>query len=180
MSVAPLHLDLHRNAASGWRAVGWGALAAALAASLALGQTYGEVTQRHAASQSRRDRLSERAQAKAPRSAASSDPRTLIEVQRANLIIDQLTVPWDDLFGAVEAANARGVAVLSLTPNARERSLRLTGESRSMGDLLSYVGRLADQPALSQVHLQGYNTVLREGVSVVAFTLAATWRQQPP
>ena len=46
-----------------------------------------------------------------------------------------------------------------------------------MNDLLAYVGRVTEQPALSGVHLLGYNTVLREGVPVVAFTLAATWRQ---
>jgi len=180
MSAAPLQLDFRRATAPRWRWLGWGLLAAAVAAATVFSDKLDEATQRHAAAQSRHDRLAERLRAKAPRRAlAVVDPQTLAEVQRANGIIDQLTVPWDELFNAVEAADARGLAVLSLTPNARERSLRLAGESRSMADLLAYVGRVAEQPALSQVHLLGYNTVLRDGVSVVSFTLAATWRQRP-
>ena len=38
---------------------------------------------------------------------------------------------------------------------------------------------MAQQPLLSQVHLQSVNTVAREGVPVVSFNLAATWRLQP-
>ena len=66
--------------------------------------------------------------------------------------------------------------MLALTPNARDRSVRLIGEARSMDELLAYADRLAAQPALSQVHLLGYRSVAREGVSVISFTMAATWR----
>ncbi len=155
-------------------------LAVAAVAAAAVGDGLADATQRHAEAQSRFDKLSQRLNAKAPRRVAvAPDPLTLASVQRANAVIDQLTVPWDELFDAVETADARGLAVLSLTPNARERSLRLAGESRSMDELLAYVGRVAAQPSLSQVHLQGYNTVQREGVPVLAFTLAARWVQQP-
>ena len=105
------------------------------------------------------------------------DASTLAASRRANAVIDQLSVPWADLFHAVEAADASGLAVLALTPNARDRTLRLAGEARSMGELLAYVERMAAQPTLRQVHLLGYSTAVRDGVSVVTFTLAATWRQ---
>ena len=155
-------------------------LVAAVAAAAVCGVGLADATDGHAAAQSHFDKLSLRLNAKAPRRAAAApDPLTLAGVQRANAVIDQLIVPWDELFDAVEAADARGLAVLSLTPNARERSLRLAGESRSMDELLAYLGRVAAQPALSEVHLQGYNTVQREGVPVLAFTLAARWVQQP-
>ena len=48
-----------------------------------------------------------------------------------------------------------------------------------MRELLAYVDRLAARPELRQVHLLGYNTVQRDGVSAVSFTLAASWRQLP-
>ena len=66
-----------------------------------------------------------------------------------------------------------------MAPNARDRSLRLTGEIRSIDPLFDYVDRLAAQPALGQVHLQGYSTVVRDGASVVAFTVAGAWLQRP-
>lgn len=179
MSTAPLAIDFRAPPRPRWRWLGWGLLVAAAGAVAVVSDRLDEVAQRHAAAQSRHDRLAEGLRAKAPRrNVAAVDAQTLAEVQRANGIIDQLTVPWDLLFNAVEAADARGLAVLSLTPNARERSLRLAGESRSMNELLAYVGRMAEQPVLGQVHLLGYNTVVRDGVSVVSFTLAATWRQR--
>jgi hypothetical protein len=62
-----------------------------------------------------------------------------------------------------------------MTPDAKERSLRLAGEARTMPELLAYVDRLAAQPGLRQVHLLGYDRVVREGTEVVAFTLLARW-----
>ncbi len=180
MSAAPLQIDFRATprARSGW--LGWALLVAAVLGVLMFSEQLTDASQRHAAAQSRHELLSERARDKAPRRAAAApDALTLAEVQRANRIIDQLTVPWDALFDAVEAADARGLAVLSLTPNAIERSLRMAGEARSVKELLAYVARMAEQPALSQVHLLGYSTVPRDGVPVVAFTLAATWRQTP-
>ncbi len=178
MSAAPLQLDFRAPARPRWRWLGWAVLVASVVAVLVFSEHMAGATQHHATAQARHDKLSERLRDKVPRRAATApDALTLAEVQRANRIIDQLTVPWDELFNAVEAADSRGLAVLSLTPNALDRSLRLAGESRSMNELLAYVGRVAEQPSLSGVHLLAYNTVLREGVPVVAFTLAATWRQ---
>ncbi len=180
MSAAPLQIDFRAKPRprSSW--VGWALLVASVGAVLVFSEQLSDASQRHAAAQGRHEMLSERARDNKPRrTVATPDAQTLAEVQRANRIIDQLTVPWDELFDAVEAADARGLAVLSLTPNALERSVRMAGESRSVKELLAYVARMAEQPALSQVHLLGYNTVLRDGVPVVAFTLAATWRQQP-
>jgi hypothetical protein len=178
MSAAPLQLDFRAPARPRWRWLGWALLLSSAAVALVFSEHLAEATQQHAKAQSHHDTLSERLRDKLPRRAAvAPDAQTLAEVQHANRIIDQLTVPWDELFNAVESADARGLAVLSLTPNALDRSLRLAGEARSMNDLLAYVGRVAEQPTLSGVHLLAYNTVLREGVPVVAFTLVATWRQ---
>ena len=104
------------------------------------------------------------------------DADTLALIRRAAAVADQLTLPWDELFAAVEAADARPLGLLSMVPNARDRSLRIAGEARSTVDMLAYVERLASQPALAQVHLVGYSSALRDGVPVVVFNLAASWR----
>jgi hypothetical protein len=52
----------------------------------------------------------------------------------------------------------------------------LSGEARSVPDLLAYVDRLAALRTLEEVRLEGYETVVRDGVDVVSFTVAASWR----
>lgn len=180
MRAAPLQLDFRQRPSSRWRWAGWVLLGLAVLAVIAFFDHSADIQQRHDAAQGRHDRLIERLRDLSPRrTVTAADPQVLADLRRANAIIDQLTVPWDELFDAVQAADARGLGVLSLTPNARDRTVRLSGESRSMTDLLAYLDRMAAQPALSQVHLLGYNTLPRDGVPVLSFTLVATWRQRP-
>ena len=180
MRRAALQLDFRRHPSSRWRWFGWVLLIVAVMSAIVFSRRYAEIDEHHADAQGRMDRLDERVRATGlRRTAAPADPQTLADLRRAGVIIDQLTVPWDELFDALDAAGARGLGMLSLTPNARDRSVRLAGESLSMNELLAYVDRLASQPVLSQVHLLGYTTAQRDGVSVVSFTLAATWRQSP-
>ena len=137
------------------------------------------VSQRHEAAASRHELLSERLQGASPRSQAAPDARTRADISRANGVIEELAVPWERLFDAVEDADARGLGALSLTPNARERTLRFAGEARDINELLAYVDRMAAQSALGEVHLEGYNTVVRDGQPVLSFTLAASWHGLP-
>jgi len=180
MRVAPLQLDFRGPATSAWRWLGWALLGLGAVVAVAVADRYEHLSREHDAVQSRAEQLGNRLRAAPPdRGRAQPDAQTLADIRRANLIVDELTVPWDDLFDAVEAADVRPLGLLALTPNARDRSLRVAGEARSIADLLGYVDRMASQPALSQVHLLSYNTVVRDGISVVSFTLAASWRQQP-
>ena len=179
MKPAPLQLDFRRASRSAWRWLGWALLGAAVLAAAALSARHAQAAQRHAAEAARHQTLSDQWRARQPRAAAAPDARVLADVRRANAIIDQLTVPWDELFDAVEAADTRGLGLLAMTPTARDRTLRLAGEAKTMPDLLEYVERLAAQPALKQVHLVGYSPVARDGASVVSFNLAATWKGQP-
>jgi hypothetical protein len=178
MTPAALQLDFAQPPASRARWIGWLVLAVAVPVVVLTSEAYSRADQTWELAQSRHAHLQGRLRADSPqRTAVPPDASTLAAIRRANAVIDQLSVPWADLFHAVEAADARGLGVLSLTPNARDRTLRLAGEARSMGELLAYVERMAAQPALRQVHLLGYSTSVRDGVSVVSFTLAATWRQ---
>ncbi len=177
-----LQLDFRRPAASRGRGVGWLALAAAVLGVIAVSQRYSDAAQAHDAALSRHEHLEARVQDRvlgsgSVRTAAAPDAKTLADIRRANAVIDQLTVPWDALFSAVEGADARGLGLLSLTPNARDRTLRLAGDARSMEELLAYVERMAMQQGLRQVHLLDYSPAVRDGVPVTSFTLAATWQQ---
>lgn len=176
----PLQLDYRRAPSSPWRWLGWLLLALAVVAAATVADRYERVAHHHEVVQARANELARLLLAARPeRAKAAPEVHTLAELARARTIVDELTVPWKDLFEAVEAADAKPLGLLALTPNARDRSLRMAGEARSVADALGYVDRMASRPTLSQVHLLGYQTVVRDGVPVVSFTLAASWRQQP-
>ena len=182
MTPSALQLDFRRPAVSRGRWIGWGALMAVVVGVVVVSEAYGDAAQTHQLAQSRHDQLEARSQQRTPgrdasRSAAIADAQTQADIRRANAVIDRLVVPWDELFIALEGADARGIGLLSLTPNARDRTLQLVGEARTMDELLAYVERMAMQSGLRQVHLQSYSVAARDGVPVVSFTLAATWQQ---
>jgi hypothetical protein len=175
-----LSLDFRRAPGATGRWVGWVLLALAVLTAAATAEEHARVAERHADATERYARLKADLRAHRPRPAPTdADPQTLADIRRANLVIDQLAVPWDRLFDAVEAAGTQGTQLLSLTPTARDHSLRLAGESANIDRVLAYVERLAAQPALGQVHLLGYNKVERNGAAMVSFSVAATWRSAP-
>ena len=170
-----LQLDFHPRAARASRPLAWAALALASGVAIATGWHLARASDALADLRARHDLVEARSQPVAAR-AEVVGPELAQRIASANLVIDALAVPWDALFRSMESADARGLGVMSLLPNARTRQLRLAGEARSVPELLAYVDRLAALPALERVHLEGYETVQREGVAVVSFTVAATWR----
>ena len=174
MTTRALLLDFHPASA---RRVRWGEWAV-LAVVLAAGALFADAVARQRAGidaqEARRDVLNARLQPAQAR-AEVVGPELARRIVAANQVIAELAVPWDALFKAIESADARGLGVMSLAPNARQHALRLTGEARSVPELLAYVDRLAALKVLDEVHLEGYETVQREGIDVVSFTVAATW-----
>ena len=179
MSAPPLHLDFVAAPVYRWRRWCWAALALMVVCVVVLAQLQSVVSERLEAAQARHDLLRERLRASGPRVVPPADAQTTADILRANLVIDELVVPWERLFDAIEDADPGGLGALALTPNARDRTLRLTGEARDLNELLAYVDRMGAQSLLGEVHLQGYNTVVRDGHTVLSFTLAAVWRPAP-
>ena len=170
-----LQLDFHPHAARTSRPLAWAALAlagvAAAASAWHLARTSDALTDLRA-----RHAVLEARVRPAPLRAEVVGPELARRIASANQAIDALAVPWSTLFRSIESADARGLGVMSMVPNARTHSLRLGGEARSVPELLAYVDRLAAVHALDEVHLEGYAAVQRDGVDVVSFTVAATWR----
>ena len=101
------------------------------------------------------------------------------EIAFANGIAERLTLPWEDLFRAIEAGGAHGVAVLTLEPDAARRAIRLTGEVKSRRDMLSYVQRLSADSRLRDVHLIEYQVLAQAPGAPIRFSISATWVAAP-
>lgn len=109
------------------------------------------------------------------RAPATLDPRRLEEAERrARLVAQELSLPWSDLFDAVEAAIDPSVALLAIEPDARRAAVRVTGEARSKQAMLDYMTRLGAQKPIVRVLLESHTD--RGGARApVQFTVIAHW-----
>ena len=97
----------------------------------------------------------------------------LADMQRVQARIDNR--PWQALFTTLEALASDDVALLSLTPDARKRQLRITAEARDLGAMLDYHRKLEDTPALRDVSLVNHEFAEQVQGRPVRFSLLASW-----
>lgn len=106
----------------------------------------------------------------------AADPKVLAqEIVRANMVLSSLSVPWDGMFGELEAAANANVTLLGIQPEASGRQVRLAGEARRYEDLLAYVARLEATEGFANVFLAGHELKAGGATRPVAFTLTADW-----
>ena len=99
----------------------------------------------------------------------------LVPIAQANTILDQLNLPWESLFDSIESASTEHIALLSLQPNVGNRTLRISGEARSMSELLDFVEALEREAVFENVHLLNYKIKQDNPHRPIIFLLTATW-----
>lgn len=99
------------------------------------------------------------------------------EIMQANAILDQINLPWETLFDAIEHAATEEIALLSLQPNVASRTLRLSGEAKSMSELLDFVEALERELVFENVHLLNYKVKQDNPHRPIIFLLTAAWMQ---
>lgn len=101
--------------------------------------------------------------------------RTGEEMKIADSIAGRLTLPWTDLFDALESSSNNTVALLALEPDLPKRVLRITAEARNKADMLAYVGRLNEDSRLLNVHLMDHQLQAQTPGEPVRFSVQASW-----
>lgn len=128
-------------------------------------------------SEARLERLAKRGKIK---STQPADPEHLQqEIRQANEILQQLSLPWDTLFKAVEVTRGQEVALLSIQPNVDKRVVRIAGEAKNFGALLAYMTYLEQGETLNQVYLTSHEIRTQDAEKPVRFTLLANWAVRP-
>jgi Tfp pilus assembly protein PilN len=101
------------------------------------------------------------------------------EIQRANEVIDQLALPWDRLFRAVERVPARQVTLLGIAPEARSGTVQISAEAADADAMFAYVSQLQQQSELTDVYLLEHERDKRGGPRPLHFVVTASWLQTP-
>jgi hypothetical protein len=91
----------------------------------------------------------------------------------------RLSMPWERLFRALEAAATDRVALLAIEPDIESRTVIVSGEAKDYLAVLSYVASLADRhDAFSKVYLQRHEIRAGGSERPVAFSVSATWLER--
>ncbi len=101
------------------------------------------------------------------------------EVQMANTVIRQMTIPWDQLFSEIEATADAEVGLLSIQPDAGSRLLRINGEARNLNAVLAYSRRLESADLLRNVVLLGHEIKTQDPQRPVIFAMTVGWSEGP-
>lgn len=113
----------------------------------------------------------------------SSSPRDIrdmaLEIKRANEVLNQISIPWDKLFQAVEWSSGRDVALLTIEPDAEQHVVKISGEGKNIQAVLGYVRHLSEQEIFTSVYLQSHQVQQQSPERPVRFALIAAWRETP-
>jgi hypothetical protein len=99
------------------------------------------------------------------------------EIAVATDTAQRLALSWEGLFGALEAAASDKVALLSVEPDPKGRTVLISGHSRDVESALGYVKKLRETPALHQVHLVKHEFQKEDPRRPVSFSVAASWSE---
>jgi Tfp pilus assembly protein PilN len=97
------------------------------------------------------------------------------QLASARAVMRRLSLPWDALFRAIESADAKTVALLTIQPNAERRTLAISGEAKAFEHVLDYIRQLERSDPLVNVHLTNHKIEQQDPQKPVRFTLVADW-----
>lgn len=158
-------------------------LATALTALLLLHGYYQELKQRNAIWEAKIDHIARLSSGRARAERPLSEPAAraqMLEVQQANQVLRQLTLPWNALFKAVERSAGNDVALLALEPDTQKGTVRISAEAKHLDAVLDFVRQLGTREVFTSVFLQNHQLQQQDPQKPVRFTLLAAWKMAAP
>jgi Tfp pilus assembly protein PilN len=108
----------------------------------------------------------------AQRTSGTAAPKTTPqEVAAVRETVQRLSLPWSELFSALESAASDKVALAAIEPDAKAGTVTITGDGKDYLAALSYVLNLSRTEGLERVQLVRHEQK-NEGVS---FAVSAAW-----
>lgn len=176
MPMSALNLDYQQNPPLRW--VGTALLVLMLLALLLAVAYYVDLSGKAVSWEDRLEQV-ERRQGRAlqgGRTGGSEVGDMALEVKRANEVLRQLTLPWEELFRAVESASGKEVALLAMEPNTEKHVVKISGEAKNFVALLNYITQMENQDVFGTVYLQSHQVQQQDPDKPVRFSLLAVWR----
>lgn len=107
---------------------------------------------------------------------AKASPQELAAVRET---VQRLSLPWDELFGTLEAAANDRVALAAIEPDAKAGTVTISGDGRDYLAALSYVFNLSRSESLERVQLVRHEQKANDPNGPVSFAVSAAWSPRP-
>lgn len=99
------------------------------------------------------------------------------EIAAVKDAMNELALPWQKLFTALENIQGTNIRLTAIEPNARLRKLRITANTDDVMHMFGYVRSLAAQPIFNDVLLMSHE-YHNDQPMPVHFIVEAVWIQQ--
>lgn len=97
------------------------------------------------------------------------------EVAAARETVQRLSLPWDELFMALESAASERVALAAIEPDVRSGTVKISGDGKDYLAALSYVANLSRTEGLEGVQLVRHEHKANDPNGPVSFAVSAAW-----
>jgi hypothetical protein len=101
------------------------------------------------------------------------------EVMRANEVLYRISLPWDELFRAVETAAPKHVALLAMEPDSDKRLVKIVAEAKDSAAMLDYIRILEGGLMFRTVMLQSHQVQQQDPQRPIRFSVIAAWKDRP-
>jgi hypothetical protein len=89
--------------------------------------------------------------------------------------VQRLTLPWEELFAALESAATDQVTLASIEPDMAKGTVTISGDGKDYLAALSYVSNLGQSGGLERVQLVRHERKAADPNGPVSFAVTAAW-----
>jgi Tfp pilus assembly protein PilN len=97
------------------------------------------------------------------------------EVAAVRETVQRLSLPWDELFMALESAASDRVALAAIEPDTKKGTVTISGDGKDYLAALSYVLNLSKTEGLERVQLVRHEQKANDPNGPVTFAVSAGW-----
>ena len=102
------------------------------------------------------------------------------QIAAINHAVEQLNLPWRDLFDAIESATPPQIALLALEPDARKHILKGSAEARDSDTMIAYIDALQQHAFFNAVVLTRHEINEQDPRKPLRFQFEAQWQDGVP
>ena len=89
--------------------------------------------------------------------------------------VDEILLPWNSLFKALESANHEGIQMLAIEPNPKNELVRIKAIALDTESMMRYLNNLDAQKTLGKVRLVSHEVVEMSGQNAIELVAEAIW-----